>query len=130
MFQIMDDLGNESYFDDLCSGVPAEFNLDDVGDTTHFYGEDDAMEVNFYEGLWDQFVEDVQYTHRFFNANAGEFLDSVFSLLVTDNEDLKPEAIRTVVNGDLMYRARLAKGFSEAEEIINDPAGQLQAVKE
>lgn len=119
------DLGNESYFDDLFSSAPAEFHLDDVGDTTHFYGEDDAMEVNFYEGLWDQFVEGVQYKHRFFNANAGSFLDSAFSLLVADDESLKPEAIRTMVNGDLMYRARLAKGFSEAEMIINDPAGQF-----
>ena len=38
------------------------------------------MEVNSYEGLWDQFVEGVLYTHRFFNANAGKFLDSVFSM--------------------------------------------------
>lgn len=119
------DLGNEPYFDDLCSGVPDEFNLDDVGDTTHFYGEDEAMEVNLYEGRWNQFVEGVQYTHRFFNSNAGEFLDSVFSLLVADDHILKPEAIRTMANGDLMYRARLAKGFSEAEKIINDPAGQF-----
>lgn len=119
------DLGNEPYFDDLCSGVPDEFNLDDAGDTTHFYGEDDAMEVNLYEGPWNQFVEGVQYTHRFFNANAGRFLDSIFSLLVADNERLKSEAIRTMANGDLMYRARLAKGFSDAEKIINDPAGQF-----
>ena len=119
------DLGNEPYFDDLCSGVPDEFNLDDAGDTTHFYGEDDAMEVNLYEGPWNQFVEGMQYTHRFFNANAGRFLDSIFSLLVADNERLKSEAIRTMANGDLMYRARLAKGFSDAEKIINDPAGQF-----
>ncbi|MFV9495353.1 RES family NAD+ phosphorylase [Pseudomonas aeruginosa] len=119
------DLGNEPYFDDLCSGVPDEFNLDDAGDTTHFYGEDDAMEVNLYEGPWNQFVEGVQYTHRFFNANAGKFLDSIFSLLIADNEGLKSEAIRTMANGDLMYRARLAKGFSDAEKIINDPAGQF-----
>ena len=88
------DLGNEPYFDDLCSGVPDEFNLDDAGDTTHFYGEDDAMEVNLYEGPWNQFVEGVQHTHRFFNANAGKFLDSIFSLLIADNEGLKSEAIR------------------------------------
>lgn len=119
------DLGNEPYFDDLCSGVPDEFNLDDARDTTHFYGEDDAMEVNLYEGPWNQFVEGVQYTHRFFNANAGKFLDSIFSLLVADNERLKSEAIRTMANGDLMYRARLTKGFSDAEKIINDPAGQF-----
>ena len=83
------------------------------------------MEVNLYEGPWNQFVEGVQYTHRFFNANAGKFLDSIFSLLIADNEGLKSEAIRTMANGDLMYRARLAKGFSDAEKIINDPAGQF-----
>ncbi|WP_412461147.1 RES family NAD+ phosphorylase [Pseudomonas sp. SC11] len=119
------DLGNEPYFDDLCSSVPDEFNLDDAGDTTHFYGDDDAMEVNRYERPWDQFVEGVQYTHRFFNAKAGEFLDSIFSLLVADNEGLKSEAIRTIANGEFMYRARLAKSFSEAEKITHDPAGQF-----
>lgn len=119
------DLGDEPYFDDLCNGLPDEFHLDDAGDTTHFYGEDDAMEVNLYEGRWGQFVEGVQYTHRFFNTNAREFLDSIFSLLVADNEGCKPEAIRTMANGELIYRARFAKGFSDAEKIINDPAGQF-----
>jgi hypothetical protein len=46
------DLGDEPYFDDLCDGVPDEFRVDDAGDPTHFYGEDDAMEVNLYEARW------------------------------------------------------------------------------
>jgi len=119
------DLGDEPYFDDLCNGVPAEFTVDDAGDPTHFYGEDNAMEMNLYDSRWEQFIEGLQYMHRFFNGNAKNFLDSVFSFVVTDDEGLKPEAIRTMTNGDLMYRARLAKGFSDAEKIIKDPAGEF-----
>ncbi len=118
-------LGEEPYFNDLCDGVPGVLKVDDAGDPAHFYGEDDAMEVNLYEGRWEQFIEGVQYAHRFFNANAGRFLDSVFSLLVAADDVLKPEAIRTMANGELMYRARLAKGLSEAEKIIKDPAAQF-----
>ncbi|TEP81950.1 RES domain-containing protein [Pseudomonas aeruginosa] len=119
------DLGNERYFDDLCDGIPDEFRLDDAGDNTHFYGEDDAMEVNLYEVRWRQFVEGVQYTHRFFNANAREFLDSVFSPLVSDEDALKSEVIRTMANGDMLYRARLAKDLDEAERMVKNPAGQF-----
>lgn len=119
------DLGDEPYFDDLCNGVPDEFRVDDEGDRTHFYGEDDAMEVNLYEARWEQFIEGVQHTHRFFNGKAKDFLDSVFSFLVADDEGLKPEAIRIMSTGDLMYRARLAKGVGEAEKITKDPAGEF-----
>ncbi|CUR81406.1 RES domain protein [Achromobacter xylosoxidans] len=119
------DLGDEAYFDELCNGVPAEFRVNDAGDPTHFYGEDDTMEENLYEARWKQFIEGVQYTHRFFNGNAKNFLDSVFSFLVADDEGLKPETIRIMTNGNLMYRARLAKDFSEAEKIIKNPAGEF-----
>lgn len=119
------ELGDEPYFDDLCLGVPHDFREDDAGDTTHFYGEDSTMEINLYEARWQQFVEGVQYTHRFFNENAENFLDSVFSLLVTAHEILKPEIIRTMVNGDLMYRARFVKNSSEADKITNNPAAEL-----
>lgn len=119
------DLGDEPYIDDLCDGAPDEFNMDDAGDTTHFYGEDDAMEMNLYEARWKQFVEGVNYRNRFFNENAEDFLDSVFSFLVADDKGLKPEAIRTMAKGNLMYRARLAKDISEAEEIVKDPAAQF-----
>lgn len=119
------DLGDEKYFDALIGGVPEEFKFDDEGHKTHFFGDDGTLEKNAYEVKWEEFVAGVQYTHRFFNAKARQFLDSVFSPLVIEDDAIKPQVIRTLTNGDLMYRARLAKNFSEAKTIINDPAGQF-----
>ncbi|MFJ2995686.1 RES family NAD+ phosphorylase [Pandoraea sp. NPDC087047] len=119
------DLGDEKYFDALVSGVPEEFKVDDEGHETHFFGDDGTLEKNAYEVKWEEFVAGVQYTHRFFNAKSRQFLDSVFSPLVTEDDAVKRQVIRTMANGDLIYRARLAKNISEAKKIINDPAGQF-----
>ncbi len=119
------DLGDEKYFDALISSVPEEFKVDGEGHETHFFSDDGTLETNAYEKKWDEFVAGVQYTHRFFNAKARQFLDSVFSPLVIEDDAVKPQVIRTMTNGDLMYRARVAKNFSEAQEIINDLAGQF-----
>lgn len=119
------DLGKEPYFEDLCDGVPRYFRVDDAGDETHFYGDDGTLEQNFYEDRWKKFVDDVHYKHRYFNSGADKFLDSVFSLLVTDGGELKPEVMRTIAQGELLYRARLAQNQKQAEEIIADPAGQF-----
>lgn len=48
-----------------------------------------------------------------------------FSPLVTNDDALKPEVIRTMVHGDLLYRARYVKEFGDADKIIKDPAGQF-----
>ncbi|NNB60871.1 RES family NAD+ phosphorylase [Pseudomonas fragi] len=119
------DLGEEPYFDDLYDGIPREFSIDDETNETHFYGDDGTLEQNFYEERWKKFVDDVRYKHRYFNTGADKFLDSVFSLLVTDDSELKPEVVRTFVQGELLYRARLAQNQKQAEEIIGDPAGQF-----
>lgn len=118
-------LGEERYFNLLVDGVPEEFVADDDGHEVHFFDDDGTLEKNVYDEEWDAFVSGVQYTHRFFNANAKEFLDSVFSPLVTNDDALKPEVIRTMVHGDLLYRARYVKEFGDADKIIKDPAGQF-----
>ncbi|HBP1183242.1 RES family NAD+ phosphorylase [Pseudomonas aeruginosa] len=118
-------LGEERYFDLLVDGVPEEFVADDDGHEVHFFDDDGTLEKNVYDEEWDAFVSGVQYTHRFFNANAKEFLDSVFSPLVTNDDALKPEVIRTMAHGDLLYRARYVKEFGDADKIIKDPAGQF-----
>ncbi|MGV8400901.1 RES family NAD+ phosphorylase [Pseudomonas aeruginosa] len=119
------DLGEEPYFEELCAGLPKEFLVDDHGDETHFYGDDGTLEQNIYEACWDKFVDDVRYTHRFFNTGANRFLDSVFSMLVSDDNGPKPEVIRNIAPGELLYRARYAKDVKQAEEIIRDPSGQF-----
>ncbi|HBO0991760.1 TPA: RES family NAD+ phosphorylase [Pseudomonas aeruginosa] len=118
-------LGEERYFDLLVDGVPGEFTVDDDGHEVHFFDDDGTLEKNVYDEEWDAFVSGVQYTHRFFNANAKEFLDSVFSPLVSDEDALKSEVIRTMANGDMLYRARLAKDLDEAEQMVKNPAGQF-----
>ena len=119
------ELGNEPYSADLCDGVPPEFRRDDAGNETHFYSDDGTLEQNIYENHWERFVEDVHYKHRYFNAGAGQFLDSVFSVLVIDGNHLKPEVVRTIVHGKLLYRARRVKNHKEAEEIRLNPASEF-----
>lgn len=119
------ELGNEPYFADLCDGAPPEFRTDDAGNETHFYDDDGTLEQNAYEARWDAFVEGVHFKHRFFNTGADQFLDSVFSVLVTESNQLKPEVVRTIPQGDMLYRARFAQNQKQAEEIIGDPAGQF-----
>ncbi len=119
------ELGNEPYFSDLCDGVPPEFRVDDAEDETHFYDDDGTLEQNFYEDRWKKFVEDIHYKHRYFNAGADHFLDSVFSVLVTEGNQLKPDVVRTIAHGELLYRARHAQNQKQAEEIIGNPAGQF-----
>lgn len=119
------ELGEESYFDDLLAGVPPEFKVDDAGDETHFYSDDGTLEENLYEARWDRFVDDVRYTHRFFNTGARKFLDSVFSLLSNDENALKPEVIRTITHGEMLYRARYAQNQTQAKDIIENPGAQF-----
>lgn len=119
------ELGNEPYSEDLCDGVPPEFRRDDAGNETHFYSDDGTLEQNIYENHWERFVEDVHYKHRYFNTGAGQFLDSVFSVLVSDGNQLKPEVVRTIVHGELLYRARRAKDQKEAEKILLNPASEF-----
>ncbi|BBP82353.1 hypothetical protein PHLH8_19950 [Pseudomonas sp. Pc102] len=119
------ELGNEPYFEDLCGAVPPEFKVDDAGDETHFYSDDGTLEQNIYEDRWKKFIEDVHYKHRYFNVGADQFLHSVFSVLVSDGNQPKPEVVRTIAHGEVLYRARHAQNQKQAEEIIGNPAGQF-----
>lgn len=121
------DLGNEPYFDDLCKRVPAEFLKDDEGNETHFYEDNGTLEQNLYEYRWQEFVDDVHYKHRYFNPDANKFLDTVFSVLVTEDEKPKSEVLRAIKNGEMLYRARHAQSQKQAREIICNPASELGA---
>jgi RES domain len=118
-------LGDEVYFDDLCDGVPAEFKINSMGKETHFYIDDGLLERNIYEDRWATFIDDIRHAHRFFNPNAGAFLDAVFKLLVSDDDQLKLEVIRTLNRGTELFRARSANSYKKAKEIADDPASQL-----
>lgn len=119
------DLGDEPYFYDLCNNVPPRFNFDETGREIHFYSDNGTLEKNIYEYRWEQFVEDFHYKHRYFNAGASQFLDSIFSILVNNENQLKPEIVRTIAQGQLLYRARHAKNLEQAEEISSNLAEQF-----
>lgn len=119
------ELGGEPYFNELCAGVPPELKTDGAGCERDFYGDDGTLENNVYEARWDSFVEGVHYKHRYFNPEATQFLDSIFSVLVTGGDQLKAEVVRTICPGDLLFRARRAPSQKQAEEICRDPALQF-----
>lgn len=118
-------LGDAPYFDDLLAEIPSEFRKDDEGFSVHFYDDDGNLEKNIYDTRWEAFVDDVRHNYRFFNPNTHSFLDDVFSSLITNDNQLKPEVIRTITNGETLYRARYAKGEGDARKIIDDPASQF-----
>jgi hypothetical protein len=119
------ELCGEPYFADLCDGVPPEFRKDDAGETKDFYSDDGTLERNLYQARWDKFVDGVHYHHRYFNPDAAQFLDSIFSLLVTDSDQLRVEVVRTIRPGDLLFRARHVSNREQAEVIVRDPAQQF-----
>lgn len=120
-------IGDEPYFDDLMAHVPEKYLKTEQGLDRHFFFDDGDLERNFYENLWEKFVADIRHTHRFFNSNAKDFLDSVFSFLSTDSCELKPEAVRTIAKSQELYRARTVADYKAAKKIEDDPASELGA---
>lgn len=118
-------LGDAPYFDDLLAQVPSDFRKDDEGFSVHFYNDDGNLEKNIYDTRWETFVDDVRHNYRFFNPNTHNFLDDVFSSLITSDNQLNPEVIRTITSGEALYRARYAKGEGDAKKIIDNPASQF-----
>lgn len=118
-------LGEEPYFDDLYSEAPPEFKINESGNEMHFYSDDGHLERNIYEEKWTKFIHDIRYSHRFFNPNAGKFLDSVFSFLSDGENTLKTECLRTICNGGQLFRARNAQSYGQAKEIIENPSDQF-----
>ncbi|MDG2524203.1 RES family NAD+ phosphorylase [Stenotrophomonas sp. HITSZ_GD] len=118
-------LGEEVYFDDLLAQAPADFKIDSRGNETHFFNDNGLLERNVYEDRWGNFIDDIRHVHRFFNPNARAFLDSVFKLLISETQELKPEVIRTLDRGTELYRARGVESYQKAKEIADDPASQL-----
>jgi hypothetical protein len=119
------ELGDEPYFEDLWKNVPADFNVNSRGRETHFYLDDGLLERNFYEDRWVEFIEDISHAHRFFNPKAREFLDAVFSFLLVDGNELKPQCLRVVLRGEELFRARKVDGIKDARQIFENPAREF-----
>jgi len=119
------DLGDEPYFDDLYRYAPNEIKLNAKGFDRHYFDDHGQLERNCYEDKWENFITDIRHSHRFFNPNAKGFLDSIFAFLSCDADELKPECLRVIRRGELLYRARSAATYEDIKKIIADPASQL-----
>lgn len=119
------DLGTEPYFDDLCAHIPQALRINDQGEERYYYGDDGSLKKNFYEDKWLGFTTNIQHSYRFFNTSARGFLDTVFSMLFTEDDALKPECVRVIPGGTPLYRARTASDFATAERIAKSPANEL-----
>ena len=125
IFEDWFNLEGEVFTDELCDRVPEDFKINNHGKETHFYKDTGLLEHNFYENKWANFIDEIRHAHRFFNPNARSFLDSVFKFLVSSNDELKPEVIRTLNQGNELFRARSADSYEKAKEIAENPASQL-----
>jgi hypothetical protein len=121
------DLGQEVYFDDLMAYLPESYLKTDDGRERHYYDDDESLELNIYEEKWEKFVAGIRHTNRFFNPNAKGFLDSVFSMLTGADKKLKPDVVRTIPKGELLYRARTAQTYAAAKKIAASPRTELGA---
>jgi hypothetical protein len=119
------DLGQEVYFDDLMAYLPEPYQKTDGGRKRHYYYDDGSLELNIYEEKWEKFVAGIRHTHRFFNPDAKGFLDSVFSMLTDADQKLKPDVVRTIPKGELLYRARTAQTYDAAKKIADSPHTEL-----
>lgn len=118
-------LDEEPYFEDLYTYASVEVKLNDRGMDRHYFGDDGQLERNLYEEKWQEFIAGIKHSHRFFNPSAKGFLDSVFTSLSGDSDEIKPECIRVIQKGAPLYRARSASTYVDIKAIADDPARQL-----
>ncbi|MDB5956065.1 RES family NAD+ phosphorylase [Ramlibacter sp.] len=118
-------LQDEPYFDNLMAHVP-EVNLkNENGHERHYFSDAGDLELNIYDHKWERFIAGIRHSHRFFNPNAKDFLDSVFGMLSVEGGELKPEVVRVIGKGQMLYRARTAQTFDAAKKIEDSPHTEL-----
>lgn len=119
------DLGNDPYLNDFMAYLPKVYHECDNGDERHFYVDGGGLDRNFFEERWEKFVDGIRHEHRFFNSPAKNFLDSIFGFLSNVAGMLKPEVIRSLQLGAMLYRARTVRDYDAARAIEKDPVRQL-----
>ena len=119
------DLGDDPYFDDLIAHVSVPYLKNQQGNERHFFADGGDLELNLYEAKWEDFIQGIRHTLRFFNPNAKGFLDDVFSLLRADNDELKPDVVRIIPKGEELYSARVVADRNAAKKIQDSPHTEL-----
>lgn len=121
------EIAREEVVQSLLDFLPKEYHVDARGNDEHFVFDDGTLEHNDYAEKWQEFVEDIHHDRRFFNKNAKEFLDSLFTT-INNGVTLDVNAITELPNSVPLYRARIANGRSNIKKISENPCSELGPV--
>lgn len=117
-------LDREPYVEDFYAYIPSSLIWNEDGSVRIFCMDDGTERENIFSIQWGEFVKQIKHSYRFFNSHAKDFLDSVFRFL-TKCGKLKPELLRSIAEGEPMYRARIIYSYQEAESFEKDLIGQF-----
>lgn len=85
----------------------------------------DGLTENQFLLGWEDFLNSVEHSHRFFNCHAKVFLDELFHIL-TDDFNLAGKGIFDIIDiNNPVYRARIADSESVICDIEKNPYSQL-----
>jgi hypothetical protein len=121
------EIAREEIIESLMNYLPKEFHVNDSGKEEHFVFDDGTLEQNDYADKWQNFVEDIHHDRRFFNKNAKEFLDSLFTTL-NNSENLDVNSVTELPSSAPLYRARIANGRASIKKISENPCSELGPV--
>ena len=112
-------MDREPYVEDFYAYIPSGLIWNEDGSVRIFCMDDGTERENIFSIQWGEFVKQIKHSYRFFNSHAKDFLDSVFRFL-TKCGKLKPELLRSIAEGEPMYRARIIYSYQEAERAVSN----------
>ncbi|WP_323126898.1 MULTISPECIES: RES family NAD+ phosphorylase [unclassified Psychrobacter] len=115
-------LGCENLKNDVLIRLKEDLSNDDY----FVYNDGGAYKKNDYDNKWSVFLRSIHYEHRFFNHEAKEFLDSLFSI-IHENDVINYDMIYELNPNIPIFRARIANKPEERARIYSDPANELGA---
>jgi len=120
------DLRDECYYSDLDNSIPAKFLHDKENHSVVFIEDDGSLDLNIYEKHWEKFITHINHNYRFFNVDAYNFLEEIFSIL-SDNSLIKKDYLKQLNIGDAVYRARKVNDYKQAKEFEKNLISELGA---
>jgi hypothetical protein len=106
-----------------------ECNLDKFSESD-LYIEDDQQDERF-NRIWEKYTKAIKHSSRFFNNEAKELLDLVFSDIDGTFSRAKESPIVKLLSSDnsiTLFRGRVALNENEKIKILKNPRGELGAV--
>lgn len=117
------EVGHEDFEDELAEYIDTNTSSEDK----LFIIDDGFHDNNSYQFKWDNFTKSTAHKHRFFNKDAKVFLDSLFELIV-ENDEIRDNVITVIDSSTQLYRARIANEETIRKQIIADPVSHLGPV--